>query len=729
MQLNDTQFFERMPRPITAARMLHARLARDLLWVVALLAAMLAFAFLMSQPTRSMSMPIDRVNSLWTLNGGYDVEHSSGKRLPFRWTRERAMLTLPNPGGAFVLTLRLAGGPSRSVPLTVQSEQTTMRFPVRPELRTYALLLPPHAGEQLSMTLYAPALQDPASRRTLGVVLGDMRISAGGMLPFSIMLPLLLAIVWGYTGLRMVGWRPMTGSAIVVTAGMWLAAWQSLNGWQEARFQSLLLTSAIIVGLCVAGKFAARQSSQSWPGVTSFAWLPRLGLSADRAFMIVGLIAGALLLCVTPPFQAPDEPAHFYRAYQITDGALLPLYHGTSAGGYLPSDLMQTTAALVDSLPFHPEQKQTVAAILSALMAPPAQGARVFAIFSNTAVYSPVAYAPQALGIIMGRLLGLSPLALMYFGRAANVLCYTLIVGFAIRTTPILKWVFFLLALMPMSMFQMASLSADGMTNGLSLLFIATVLHYAFGPVDRITVKGVARLAVAGLLLALAKHTFVLIVPLCLIIPVQRFGTFRRYAAACAAVIGASALAAGVWYLAVDDIHIHYIPGTNQDVQIQFMRAHPLLVIGIVLSDYVQHGWKYLTQFTGVLGWLDTPVPVAFLVSYWIMLYGTARVSMQQPLYLPPRSRLITAALLFGNMAVISALLYITWVPVGDSYIQGLQGRHFIPLSPLFFLLVYRYNQHSSFDQQRWGFVVFCYTVVTVGVTAATILYRYYVPV
>ncbi len=39
--------------------------------------------------------------------------------------------------------------------------------------------------------------------------------------------------------------------------------------------------------------------------------------------LCVGLAYGGLLLVVTPPFLAPDELAHFYRAYQISEGHLI----------------------------------------------------------------------------------------------------------------------------------------------------------------------------------------------------------------------------------------------------------------------------------------------------------------------------------------------------------------------------------------------------------------------
>jgi len=39
-----------------------------------------------------------------------------------------------------------------------------------------------------------------------------------------------------------------------------------------------------------------------------------------RVFLVLALLAGAYLACVVPHFGGIDEPAHFYRAYQISTG-------------------------------------------------------------------------------------------------------------------------------------------------------------------------------------------------------------------------------------------------------------------------------------------------------------------------------------------------------------------------------------------------------------------------
>ena len=46
-------------------------------------------------------------------------------------------------------------------------------------------------------------------------------------------------------------------------------------------------------------------------------------LTPRRVFLVSAVLGGAAFIVTTPPFQVPDEPAHFYRAYSVSEGRLL----------------------------------------------------------------------------------------------------------------------------------------------------------------------------------------------------------------------------------------------------------------------------------------------------------------------------------------------------------------------------------------------------------------------
>ena len=112
-------------------------------------------------------------------------------------------------------------------------------------------------------------------------------------------------------------------------------------------------------------------------------------------------LCGLALIFITPPFQVPDEPHHFFRAYQVSRGELVGQIApgGKYAGGLLPESLGRTVNHLLRDVPFHPEQKVSASWLEDALAMDLEPEREAFLGFSNTVLYSPVSYAPQAAAI------------------------------------------------------------------------------------------------------------------------------------------------------------------------------------------------------------------------------------------------------------------------------------------------------------------------------------------
>ena len=118
--------------------------------------------------------------------------------------------------------------------------------------------------------------------------------------------------------------------------------------------------------------------------------------------------------------------------------------------------------------------------------------------------------------------MGLKALKEFYLGPTGTLIGYLLLVAAAVWRMPVQKWTLVLVALMPMSIFLAASLSADAVSIGLSLLAIAMILRLALGQ-ELVSRRSLSWLAVVLLLLALAKPGYVLISLLVFLIPKERF--------------------------------------------------------------------------------------------------------------------------------------------------------------------------------------------------------------
>ena len=82
----------------------------------------------------------------------------------------------------------------------------------------------------------------------------------------------------------------------------------------------------------------------------------------------------------------------------------------------------------------------------------------------------------------------------------------------------------------------------------------------------------------------------------------------------------------------------------------------------------------------GVLGWVDTVLPMTAYIAYSLLLLGSAILD-GNTFSLSVR---LTLALLFaGTLLAVFFGLYLVWTPLGWGRVVGVQGRYFLPMLPL----------------------------------------------
>ena len=258
-----------------------------------------------------------------------------------------------------------------------------------------------------------------------------------------------------------------------------------------------------------------------------------------QVFVGVATVVGALLVVITPPFQVPDEPNHLARAFQVSEGRFVSQRIAGSVGGWLPRSLDQVADTVMGKVPFNPDVKPDLDTWARAFDIPLLPHDRIEAVFPNTALSGPVAYLPQAFGIDLGRMQGVSALMLLYWGRFASLFWCVALTALAIRWLTVRPWTCMLLALLPMTLYVRSSVSSDGPTLALTMLAMAICLR----PIDRARRDGhVARnestdrrqwwlLFGIAALLALGKPPYGAVVFLALATPPRLVGGMKRYIA------------------------------------------------------------------------------------------------------------------------------------------------------------------------------------------------------
>lgn len=265
----------------------------------------------------------------------------------------------------------------------------------------------------------------------------------------------------------------------------------------------------------------------------------------EVVFVSIALVFGLTLVCVNAPFQIQDGGSHFFRAYHISQGDFVTSRKGDIVGGKIPESV-RSLPGKYNHLSGHTELRVDRDTFWADFNKPFDAEEKQFVDFFVQSLYAPTVYFPQAAGMALGRMGEWSALKLMYAGRISALLCWIAMVFAAIRITPALKWVFVLVALLPKSLSQAASLSADGPTNAMALLLTAVIMREILSNETKLNNWDVFFIITLSVLLSMAKQVYLPLVGMIFLIPVQKFKSSNNKLLFCGLVIGAAVLATGL---------------------------------------------------------------------------------------------------------------------------------------------------------------------------------------
>ena len=400
------------------------------------------------------------------------------------------------------------------------------------------------------------------------------------------------------------------------------------------------------------------------------------------AFVLYGLIATAFLAINMPPFQNPDEPAHFLRGAQIADGSLVGVRFSTTnanglpyvtAGGWSDPELISAINQC-SILASHPETRATR---MTWATSEHWSRARVMGSFPNTAIYPPLFYTPSAIGILGGRNTRLSVVHTLIVSRVLTGVTAVTFGAIAIACAEAAAvWIFAILTL-PMSLSLIASSSQDALLLACSALAGALWVRISRSPNGP---HGLAQaaLALALGLVAMARPPYVSLA----ILPLGLINTHWR--SRLFVTLGAAALAA-TWSCvtaATALTNTGAFLGADPQAQLAALFNDPLLVVHVAWET-LRHFWHaYLLGLIGILGWLDTILPGPYYPVAGAMMgvAATAAALGSKGERIGLKSRLVMGAGLLLSMIGVFAIQYLTWTVPGKAIVEGVQGRYFLPI-------------------------------------------------
>ncbi|MGL6291766.1 MAG: DUF2142 domain-containing protein, partial [Silanimonas sp.] len=489
-------------------------------------------------------------------------------------------------------------------------------------------------------------------------------------------------------------------------------------------FHHAVAAGTVAVLLALLASRAVRRRPASPAGEPSSAANRGFGHAPIEAAVMATAVVllAAVIGAVTPPFQSPDEFDHVERAYQLSDGQWLQERPpGLESGGRIDAGLMDYIKAHAH-LPF--DTSAVVSAeTRGAAEAATWQGRDVFATAPGAGLYLPLIYAPQATAMATGRALGW-PVDTTY--RAAR--WATLLLAAAVLFEALRRWrmplLGFVLLLMPMTLFQWASATIDGLSVALTMLAVALTME---ATVDE-RHGGAGRVAAVAALVVVIVGARPQLVPL-LVLPVavawHRGWSWR--VAACT-----PALVVFAWFaFAMRTVRSSRMASDGIGDRLLAHLADPAGVLEILrntaatpkLVDF------YGRSFVGELGWLDTTLPAPVYATFGTILVAAALWSAIDADWRSGAiARLCLLVVALGSTILVPLLMLLMWTPVGAVAVDGIQGRYFL-VPALLASMALSAGRRSGPWMERCAIAAIALVVAlyTVTFTLPTLIDRYYV--
>ena len=298
------------------------------------------------------------------------------------------------------------------------------------------------------------------------------------------------------------------------------------------------------------------------------------------------------------------------------------------------------------------------------------------------------AYIPYALGIFIGRGLGLSYTKVFMLGRFVNALFYIIVIAIGINKLKYGKTLLGVLGLNPMSVFLACSYSYDSW--GIAFIFLGYAYYISsLQAEETISFKKQLLMIIFIAIGCFPKQIyFTLLLPL-LFVSKKRFKSIKEWKRFLAMDFVAGVL---LFISFVIPFFIHTETyndpnggaGVDAIAQIGFILHNPIAYAKIVITFLrgylnLDNSWWFIQD----IGYLNAGKYFATVLALYFVV---AFLDRNPEIRISVRDRIVVFISIAITIMLIVTAIYVSFNPVGSSVINGCQFRYLIPfLLPLFF--------------------------------------------
>jgi len=473
-------------------------------------------------------------------------------------------------------------------------------------------------------------------------------------------------------------------------------------------------------------------------------YFSRKNSSISIVFTLLALVLGISMSFLIPTLQVPDERAHINMLFADMGNSATASALFDTLGDQGLQGVMLNAGQVVD-VPSYLEAsaKQLEDSDLA-----------------NMRLSLRVMRRPgQALGVFIGQLLNLPAYWILQLGELGALAVYIALGALTLKIIPCKKNLMMLLMLLPVAMQEAGSFSYDSFNNALSFFTIAYILHLKFRA-EKISWKQLFVLALLSIGLLLGKVIYLLLLALAFTIPLSKLelklggikgitineAWIKRHRVSIVSgliilfficVAGSFTLTEMLGYGEIDKMLRGYIFSFPQ-------------LLRLCISSCAVHWRVYLRGMITALGNYDVPVSetvtwigVLSALVFAMMHHRKLNVQVYSERYRCDRSfsgwDILVWYGLFFILLVVVFMTMINWgffiygidrdLPYSVSMrllprIEGVQGRYFYPILPLFFIPIHTKKDLLSFIPA--GLYKICYYLLMTVYPISLLLARYW---
>lgn len=393
-------------------------------------------------------------------------------------------------------------------------------------------------------------------------------------------------------------------------------------------------------------------------------------------FLILALIFIALATILTPPYQVLDERLHYLRTLQLSQ------YNFSKT----PSENLGSREIIVpdnlDDVNYSRAEATDAVTDVGLIGDSMVEGRNIEKRYNSSIGGSAVMVAYLLPSIIL-RLVDCftnSPLVLFYTGRLVCLGINFLLTYYAIKLTPKFKNTMLIVALMPMSIQSMISYSYDGLLNACILLFIATCLKMIYDKENKINKRYLSISVIMLFMIISIKLPYALLGVLYFFIPSYKFNNSVKKTASIFIVLFATYLSTLLLskVMSIGALTTSVVSNSgNEQSNFTYILNNPLEIFSIAKNTFKEKIVFYIDSLVGYFGYFSIKMHTIFQYAYLIMAGG---LILTEESNFKKKERIFYFLIVLTVIAGIFGALYFAWSGYQLSYVEGVQGRYFIPL-------------------------------------------------